>query len=222
MGWAQSGRLAWRERGSRPDMTRRSPPIVEAPAPNSLHFTLTFLRTTEPIPDRVAGPLREQPGSTGMLVVESVVPGGPADGQVGWFGQQGGRGCQPGVGRGRRQAMLCPCSLWRGMAAQPVPTHEVPRHAMPCQGHAIHDAPMPCHGQCSYASPRPAQMLPCAVTLLTCHAAPAMPYLTSGLPPIVWMLHLLLAAGGGRCAGQAEWPDCDRVPHHGGPAGQQW
>ena len=33
-------------------------------------------------PSSAAGLLRERPGSTGMLVVESVVPGGPADGQL--------------------------------------------------------------------------------------------------------------------------------------------
>ena len=34
------------------------------------------------LPSSAAGLLRERPGSTGMLVVESVVPGGPADGQL--------------------------------------------------------------------------------------------------------------------------------------------
>lgn len=33
-------------------------------------------------PPPTPGVLREQPGSTGMLVVESVVPGGPADGRL--------------------------------------------------------------------------------------------------------------------------------------------
>ena len=83
----------------------------------------------------LAGPLREVPGSTGMLVVESVVPDGPADGQVG-----------------------CRSHRSRRCAVRPLNVHAMPCHAhpllVPC--HA-----MPCMPFCALLMQCLAMLLPC-------------------------------------------------------------
>lgn len=120
-----------------------------APRPVLLRSVLLRIRPS----CMLAGPLREVPGSTGMLVVESVVPGGPADGQV---GSRFFHGVKPSHCCAVKCCAVRPCTLM-GPCTLCLPCPAFPDHPLlvPCRARPDHAHAMPCR-----AMPRPAHTLP--------------------------------------------------------------
>lgn len=110
----------------------RTVSALPCPVTNAIreaHTPCTQHPVCPPAPrDPPTGVLRERPGSTGMLVVESVVPGGPADGQlepgdvlVG-VERGGPRARLDGVGRGPASQVATVVGLPRlGVSGAPLP-----------------------------------------------------------------------------------------------------